>query len=95
MSVHIMVIPLGTTTTWMDQDGHKERIFTKKIWNCPIPFWQGSFAVFTAKCNGSSVTIEQFTYSTIVLYMKTFKRETFGVTNTFSLKCNVWKYSCL
>ena len=30
MSVWVMVIPLGITTTWIDPDGHKDRIFMKK-----------------------------------------------------------------
>ena len=30
MSVQVMVIPLGITTTWTDPDGHKDGIFREK-----------------------------------------------------------------
>ena len=41
MSVQIVVIPLGITTTWT----HKRWDFHGEIRSHPSPFWQGNFAV--------------------------------------------------
>ena len=45
MSVRVMVIPLGITTTWMDPDRHKDGIFMEKYEAVQVRFSGISFAV--------------------------------------------------
>ena len=38
MSIHVMVIPPGITTTWTDPGGHKDEIFTEKYGAVEVRF---------------------------------------------------------
>ena len=38
MSVWVVMIPLGITTTWMDPDSHKDGVFTEKYGAIQVHF---------------------------------------------------------